>query len=585
MPDSFFVSSKTRKRKRSSQDASSSKKVNGKPVAKPRKLGSAPRGTANGKAKLTRKNDEELESDATDEDGLGVGIDDMELRAEDEEYVSAEEDERETPAQKRLRLAQIYLDSVKEGLADGEFDAAEIDRDLIASRLKSDVLEHAGKIHKFVADTFDLTPPTPFLRTKGHRLPVTAAVASSDAKLLFTASKDGSIVKWDLHSGKQATVFRKVRTEGKGKGKEKANDEIQGHTDEVLALAISDDGRFLASGGKDRKVVVWDAIKGEWLKSFGGHKDSISALTFRKGSTQLYSASLDRTIKLFDLSVMGYVETLFGHQDHVVAIDALRAETAVSAGARDRTVRFWKVVEESQLVFRGGGRSAIREVLEGGLEGLEDAENADREKNEKDGQVHRKKFVEGHIECVAMVDDAMFVSGGDSGSLCLWTTQKKKPQFTQSLAHGLHEVHSETEGTISTPRWITAVACLRYADLVASGSWEGDIRLWKLDAKLRTLALVGTLPAPGFVNSLQFVSPPKGALVDCAWSRQRPSNSDDEVDTENDVEKAREKAKKEECVLVVAGMGQEPRLGRWMRVAGGAANGSRVFVLHTRTSR
>lgn len=38
-------------------------------------------------------------------------------------------------------------------LADGEFDAAEIDRELISARLKQDVLEHAGKIHLFVADT------------------------------------------------------------------------------------------------------------------------------------------------------------------------------------------------------------------------------------------------------------------------------------------------------------------------------------------------------------------------------------------------------------------------------------------------
>lgn len=37
--------------------------------------------------------------------------------------------------------------------ADGEFDAAEIDRELISARLKQDVLEHAGKIHLFVADT------------------------------------------------------------------------------------------------------------------------------------------------------------------------------------------------------------------------------------------------------------------------------------------------------------------------------------------------------------------------------------------------------------------------------------------------
>jgi len=37
--------------------------------------------------------------------------------------------------------------------ADGEVDAAEIDKELISARLKQDVLENAGKLHLFVADS------------------------------------------------------------------------------------------------------------------------------------------------------------------------------------------------------------------------------------------------------------------------------------------------------------------------------------------------------------------------------------------------------------------------------------------------
>ena len=37
--------------------------------------------------------------------------------------------------------------------ADGEFDASEIDRELISARLKQDVLEHSGKVHLYVADS------------------------------------------------------------------------------------------------------------------------------------------------------------------------------------------------------------------------------------------------------------------------------------------------------------------------------------------------------------------------------------------------------------------------------------------------
>jgi len=186
--------------------------------------------------------------------------------------------------------------------------------------------------------------------------------------------------------------------------------------------------------------------------------------------------------------------------------------------------------------------------------------------------------VEGSIECVAMIDEATFVSGGDSGSICLWTTQKKKPIFTQALAHGFNQVLSETEGLIETPRWVTAIASLRYSDLLASGSWEGNIRLWKLDSKLKSFSLIGTIPAPGFVNSLQLISTPKDVFPSASWASL---NKDSESSF---TQRTSTSASKVTTVLLVAGMGQEHRLGRWMKLNGdGVVNGTIVVALHPRT--
>ncbi len=106
---------------------------------------------------------------------------------------------------------------------------------------------------------------------------------------------------------------------------------------------------------------------------------------------------------------MGYVETLFGHDSPVLSIDALMRETAVSAGGRDKSARFWKVQEESHLVLRGGGRSKWEDALDG----------ADPDEMVVDGPAKKRKknaeFIEGSVECVAMVDETTFVSGGDSG--------------------------------------------------------------------------------------------------------------------------------------------------------------------------
>jgi len=268
------------------------------------------------------------------------------------------------------------------------------------------------------------------------------------------------------------------------------------------------------------------------------------------------------------------VETLFGHQDCILDLDALLAETAVSVGGRDKTVRFWKVVDGTQLVFRGGGRSSARELLEGG--GLAEADVDEGDGRKREG-MSEKKCVEGSLECVAMIDESTFLSGGDSGSICLWTTQRKKPIYKQAVAHGFSETLSETEGLIRTPRWITALGTLRYSDLFASGSWDGHIRLWKVDPKMKSFSVMGSFSVPGVINSLQFISPQKGSLDEASWAW---------LGTRADARRSASGAsmKKSGPILLVAGVGQEPRLGRWVTVKGdGARNGALVMALHPRT--
>ena len=121
MPDSFFTSSRPRKRKRSESSAHTdvpgkSKKIARKTTTTSQEGKKSSRTKVNGVHKRKSRVDEEL-SDQTDE-GDG-GVDDMNLRVHDDDVgASGEEDENETPAEKRLRLAQLYLNSVKVDLGE-----------------------------------------------------------------------------------------------------------------------------------------------------------------------------------------------------------------------------------------------------------------------------------------------------------------------------------------------------------------------------------------------------------------------------------------------------------------------------------
>lgn len=383
-----------------------------------------------------------------------------------------EQEARETAQEKRMRLAKEYLTSLKAQEEDGNDDSEAEDtgvEDRVGARLHQDALEATGRLFKQVAtkyEDFEFDAESTKL-LKGHRLPVTSVCLMEDGRTAFSAAKDGSILRWDLAQQTKTRLTIPEDDVALGSGK---------HTDKekcVLALAVSSDGKYLASGGADKLVRVWNVEKNELEESFSGHRDTISALAFRLRSHSLFSGSLDRSIKHWNLTEMGYVETLFGHQGEINGLDALYKERVVSCG-RDRSVRLWKIPEETQLVFYGNS---------------------------------------GSMDCVKMVNDEFYVTGGDDGSLSLWSNARKKPVHVVANAHG--------------GKWISSVGVLPRSDLVASGSSDGVIRLWRADLQQRSLVPVGTVPIEGHVNALCFDA------------------------------KAR---------FLLAGIGQEHRLGRWDKI-------------------
>jgi len=411
--------------------------------------------------------------------------------------------------------AKEYLDRIQEIHADNEED--------IAEHLKEDALESMGHLRRLVADRVKL-PEAPVVAEyrrsdavygkiyRGHRLPVTAIALTFDDRKVFSVSKDGSIMELDVESEKR-NKFSSARVEdgsgNQGRAPWMTPSARQGSKKALLAADISSDGKYLAVGGGDKKVHIFDARTRVCVKSFQGHKDAVSALSFRQGTHQLFSGSMDRAVNIWSIEDMTYIDTLFGHQSPILGLDSLQADRALTCGS-DRTCRIWKIPEESQLVFRGNTVN---------------------------------------IESCAYITQGEWVTGDGQGSVQLWNSTKKKPAFTCRNAHIPDCIPSTSDeylgaGSIGGDvcSWVGAISVCHGSDLIASGAGDGLIKFWKVwdggkgDGGRRALTSVGSIPLRGFVNSLAIARSAR---------------------------------------FVVAGVGQEPRMGRWLRDAA-AQNG--VFI-------
>lgn len=99
-----------------------------------------------------------------------------------------------------------------------------------------------------------------------HRQSVTAVALSEDDLKGFSASKDGTIVQWDVDSGKGEKYMWPTEEVLKSHGAKDPQGRAMKHSKHVLALAVSSDGRYLASGGFDRHVHLWDTRTREHLR-------------------------------------------------------------------------------------------------------------------------------------------------------------------------------------------------------------------------------------------------------------------------------------------------------------------------------
>src|SRR5262245_5210069 len=101
-------------------------------------------------------------------------------------------------------------------------------------------------------------------------------------------------------------------------------------------------GHFLASGGYNKSIILWNDVLQHKSQLFG-HKGYVSALLVTSDMTKLVSASADTTILIWDLKSKKSLHRLVGHQGFIISISLDKAEAMLASASWDGTIGLWEL--------------------------------------------------------------------------------------------------------------------------------------------------------------------------------------------------------------------------------------------------
>lgn len=238
----------------------------------------------------------------------------------------------------------------------------------------------------------------------GHLGWVRCAAVEPGNEWFATGAADRVIKIWDLASGKLKLS-------------------LTGHVSTVRGLAVSPKHPYLFSCGEDRQVKCWDLEYNKVIRHYHGHLSAVYSMALHPTIDVLITAGRDSTARVWDMRTKANIHTLTGHTNTIASVVSQAANPQIITGSHDATIRLWDLASGKSVCTLTNHKKSVRSLVLHPTLYMFASASPD---NIKQWTCPEGKFVQnisGHnsiVNCMAVNQDGVLVSGGDNGTLFFW---------------------------------------------------------------------------------------------------------------------------------------------------------------------
>ncbi|HEY9853738.1 MAG TPA: WD40 repeat domain-containing serine/threonine-protein kinase [Leptolyngbyaceae cyanobacterium] len=246
---------------------------------------------------------------------------------------------------------------------------------------------------------------------------------------------------------------------------------LTGHLSSVSTVAISPNGKIIASGGFDNTIKLWNLQTGELICSIMSHSKPVLAVAFNPDGKLLVSGSVANSIKLWDLSTQSLIRAFTGHSESVVSlsVDISPDGQMIASGSDDQKVKIWQLSDGKLLhTFKDSrGFNAVTFSPDGKMIAVGSSDNSVKLWNLVSGELVNN--FTGHTRDVNAIafspNGKILASGSSDHTIKIWHLSSGK------LIRTIYG-HSD---------WVRTVAFNPCEPILISGSEDKTIKLWQVN--------------------------------------------------------------------------------------------------------